>query len=99
MACRNGFVNNAVAADGFFHSSFERLSATAPCVALPPASMQSRTNGKIINLTALGLLPVPSHFEENYDVNSNTNPKNNPYPPHVVNGGSHIIQCMCVLAA
>ena len=31
------------------NKSFDELSATAPCVALPPASMQSRTNGNVLN--------------------------------------------------
>jgi hypothetical protein len=30
------------------NKSFDKLSATAPCVALPPASMQLRTNGNLL---------------------------------------------------
>ena len=55
----------------FLGKSFNRLSATAPCVALPSASMQSRTNGK-------GLIPFVvswSNHERNQLVQRSPKPK------------------------
>jgi copper resistance protein B len=50
------------------NKSFGKLSATAPCVALPPASMQSRTNGKALIPFVVSL----SNHEQNQPVPSSS---------------------------
>jgi len=53
--------------------SFDKLSATAPCVALPPASMQSRTNGTGLSQqhqnVEVGLKPNSTNPKIGHDLN------------------------------